>query len=77
MTSLSLGKPVFMKSQSPLYQQIASMGIRSVHDVSRLDSLDLHDVVREAQTIRNETIELLLREYSSESRLNHLSELLK
>ena len=77
MTSLSLGKPVFMKSRSPLYRQIVSLGIHAVHDASRLASMDLHDVVREAQSVRAETIDLLSREYSSESRLNHLSELLK
>lgn len=77
MTSLALGKPVFMKSRSPLYKQIASLGIQSVHDVLGLASIDLYNSIQEAQAVRDDTVGRLSMEYSSESRLNHLRELLK
>jgi hypothetical protein len=76
MTALTLGKPVFMKTKNPQLDMLKRMGIKPVYDVLEMHKLDLRDAIREAQKHREETMCAIDMEYSQESRLRHLKELL-
>jgi hypothetical protein len=76
MTSLVLGKPVFMKYTNVVYQMLKNIGISSVYDVNLLKEKPLHFYIEEAQTKRQETIELIRNVYSKELRLKYLKKLL-
>lgn len=76
MTSLVLGKPVFMKSTNVVYQMLKNIGISSVYDVNLLKEKPLFFYIEEAKSKRQETIELIRNVYSKELRLKYLKELL-
>ena len=76
MTSLVLGKPVFMKTKNPQYDMLKRMGVDSVHDVTEMHTKDLRSAIQKAQQERTATMLAIDREYSDQSRLNHLKELL-
>ena len=76
MTSLVLGKPVFMKSTNVVYQMLKNIGISSVYDVNLLKEKPLFFYIEEAQSKRQETIELIRNVYSKELRLKYLKKLL-
>ena len=76
MTALSLGKPVFMKTQNPQFDMLKRMGVESVYDVLQMHTVDLREAIRLAQLKRNATMKAIEREYSDQSRLNHLKSLL-
>lgn len=75
MTALSLGKPVFIKAQSPLFKQLSDIGIKAIYNVERMHSINLRDAIYEAQSHRMDTIERLRKEYSDDVRLIHLKNL--
>lgn len=76
MTALVLGKPVFMKTTNPQYFMLKSMGVKPVYDVQKMHETDLIQAIRDAQKFREETMSIIDREYSRESRLLHLRDLL-
>ena len=76
MTALTLGKPVFMKPMNPQYDMLLRMGVKSVYDVRGMHKVDLRQAIREAQGNRAVTMQAIEREYSDQSRLNHLKALL-
>lgn len=76
MTALVLGKPVFMKSTNVVYQTLKNLGLPSVYDVNLLKEKPLHFYIEEAQSKRQETIELIRNVYSKELRLKYLRDLL-
>lgn len=77
MIALALGKPVFLKTKSPIYKLLTSLGIDSVYDVFMMNSINLVDAIFQAQNNRNDTLERLSREFSTEVRLMHLKKLLE
>ena len=77
MTALTLGKPVFMKPMNPQYDMLKRMGVKPVYDVQEMHKADLRASIREAQSLREETMAAIDAEYSDASRLAHLKELLK
>ena len=76
MTALTLGKPVFMKPMNPQYDMLLRMGVKSVYVVRGMHKVDLRQAIREAQGNRAVTMQAIEREYSDQSRLNHLKALL-
>ena len=76
MTSLVLGKPVFMKSTNVVYLTLKNLGLPSVYDVNLLKEKPLFFYIEEAKSKRQETIELIRNVYSKELRLKYLKELL-
>ncbi|MBQ9417286.1 MAG: TDP-N-acetylfucosamine:lipid II N-acetylfucosaminyltransferase [Bacteroidales bacterium] len=76
ITMLTLGKPVFMKSQSVIYTLLKKIGIAHVYDVQQLRHLDLSTVCQAARADRPNTIAILRRYYSEESRLRYMSDLI-
>ncbi len=76
MIALSLGKPVFMKPQNPQYDMLKRMGVESVYDVRQMHTVDLRKAIWDAQAKREATMKAIDREYSDQSRLNHLKSLL-
>lgn len=76
MTSLTMGKPVFMKPDNALFLTLKRIGVQSVYDVNDLPRLELSDVIRNAHDVRSETEELLSHEFSIENRLSLLKQLL-
>lgn len=77
MTALTLGKPVFIKAQSPIYDLLVRLGVKSIYDVSVLSTVSLREAIIEAQANREDTVKRIAYEYSTESRLKHLNDLLK
>lgn len=77
ITALTLGKPVFLKAQSPLYSLFSDIGIKAVHDVALMYSINLRESIHDAQINRMDTIERLYAEFSKDVRLLHLKELIK
>lgn len=76
MTSLSLGKPVFMKTKNPQFDMLKRMGVKAVYDVLEMHTVDLRKVIVEAQAHRGETMHAIDMEYSDETRLKNLRKLL-
>ena len=77
MTALSLGKPVFMKPQNPQYDMLKRMGVESVYDVRQMHTVDLREAIINAQLKRETTLKAIENEYSDQTRLSHLKDLLK
>lgn len=77
MTSLVLGKPVFMKPANPQYGMLKRMGVVPVYDVRTMHEMDLIEAIRCAQQHRQETIKHVGAEYSMETRLKHLEKIIK
>lgn len=76
MTALALGKPVFMKSRNPQFDMLKRMGVKPVYDVLEMHKIDLREAIQVAQR-EHETTKLAIdKEYSDQSRRNHLKELL-
>ena len=76
MTSLALGKPVFLKRQSPFYNQLKCMGVKPVYDVNSIHRVDLLQTIRDAQEVRTDTLAKIGMEYSDSSRITSLKRLL-
>lgn len=76
MTALTLGKPVFMKPMNPQYDMLKRMGVLPVYDVREMHTVDLREAIALAQEHRAETMAAIEAEYSDQSRMNHLKELL-
>ena len=76
MTALTLGKPVFMKPMNPQYDMLKRMGVKPVYDVREMHKIDLREAIADAQKHREETMAAIEAEYSDQSRMNHLKELL-
>ncbi len=77
MTSLVLGKPVFMKPANPQYGMLKRMGVEPVYDVREMHTIDLKEAIRCAQQHRTDTIKRVGDEYSMETRLKHLEKIIK
>lgn len=76
MTSLVLGKPVFMKSSNVVYQLLKEIGVKTIYGVNEINKKKLSYYIEDAKKYRNETVELIKKVYSKEQRLMYLKELL-
>ena len=77
MTSLVLGKPIFMKPANPQYGMLKRMGVEPVYDVREMHTIDLNEAINCAQRKREDTITRIGNEYSMETRLRHLEKIIK
>lgn len=76
MTSLVLGKPVFIKPENPQYGMLKRMGVKPVYDVHEMHKVDLREAIRFAQANRADTIQRIAAEYSMQTRLKHVKNLI-
>lgn len=76
MTSLVLGKPVFMKSSNVVYQLLKEIGVKTIYGVNEINKKKLSYYIDDAKKYRNETVKLIKKAYSKEQRLMYLKELL-
>jgi len=76
ITSLVLGKPVFLKTINPVYAMLKNMGIPNLFDVSQIKDLNLLEVCRAAQNNRESCISIVHQYFSEQARLKDLSSLI-
>lgn len=72
VTSLCLGKPVFLKKDSPVFQMLTSIGIPNIYSTERLFTEDISDICKIAYESRSLTVSILKKCFSEEARLNDL-----
>lgn len=77
ITSLVLGKPVFLKRNNPVYAMLKNIGIPNVYDVFQIKGLNLSEVCRIAQDNREACVSVIHQYFSEEARLKNLSNLIK
>ena len=77
ISSLVLGKPVFLKTQSPVYSLLVSIGVKSIYDVKSISSINLREVISSAQKNCQDTVLRIKKEFSMKTRLAYLSDLLR
>ena len=77
MTAITLGKPVFMKSISPIYGMLKLIGVSSVYDVQMLKTVNLRTVVESAQKNRQMNMEKIASVFSERKRLQYWQALLR
>lgn len=76
MTSITLGKPVFMKACSPIYSMLKEQGCSSVYDVNEVRFANLEEIIQSANADRASNAAIVKKIYSEETRLNNWRELL-
>lgn len=76
ITSLMLGKPIFMKKNNASFKTFSSIGIKSIFDIKLLNDKSVSDAILYAQKNILETRLLLIKYFSREQRLLYLSKLL-
>lgn len=77
ITSLTLGKPVFMKFQNPVFQMMKKIGIPSIYNISDIGNLNISDICIKAQKKREYCVSIIKKYYSEEARLNNLKIIIK
>ena len=77
MTSLVLGKPVFLKPQNPVYSMLKSIGISSIYDVNELRKVDVDKIIVTAYNDRLRNAQIIAEIYSEETRLNYWRQLIE
>lgn len=77
MTSITLGKPVFMKACSPIYTMLKEQGCSSVYDVKKVNFENLEEIIQSANRDRANNVAIVKKIYSEDTRLNNWRELLK
>lgn len=70
-TSLTLGKPVFLKKKNAIKQYISAIGIKT-YDTNLIDQYDLESIILQERQNLKTTIEKLKVTISEEVRLNNL-----
>lgn len=76
ITSLTLGKPIFLKSQNPVFQMLKKIGVPYVYNISDLGNVNIFDVCLDAQNKREYCISIIKKYYSEDARLNYLKKIL-
>lgn len=76
ITSLVLGKPVFLKANNPVYAMLQNMGIPNLYDVSKIRSINFSEVCKIAQNNRGKCISIIQQYFSEQARLKDLSNLI-
>ena len=77
MTTIVMGKPVFLKATNTIYGLAKFSGISSVYDVDELPNINLKKVINDAHAERNRNVDIVSRMFSERVRLNCWKELLK
>lgn len=77
MTAITLGKPVVMKSCSPIYQMMKEQGCSSIYDVADISFANLEDMILAAVSNREQNMAIVRKINSEERRLNYWKELLQ
>lgn len=77
MTTVTLGKPVMMKSCSPIYQMMKQQGCSSIYDVADVSFANIEDMIQAAANEREQNMAIVRKINSEEGRLNYWKELLK
>ena len=76
ISSIMLGKPVFLKSSNPAYHTFISMGITSVYQIEELNDRKLREAVSESFEKIDTNRSIIKNVFSEEKRLSFLSQLL-
>lgn len=76
ITLITLGKPVFMKSISPVYSMLKSLGVTSIYDVCDIKKIDIHNVIESARKDRQTNIDKIANVYSEQVRIQYWKDLL-
>ena len=76
MTSITLGKPVLMKKQSPIYQMLLQQGCNSVYDVTNVSLRTIGEMIESAAVNRSKNMTVVKNIYSEEVRLDNWKHLL-
>lgn len=76
ITSLCLGKPVFIKKKSPVYPMLKSLGIPSIYSTDMMRKGDLNQICKMAFINRALTLSIIQQYYSEEVRLNDLQRII-
>lgn len=74
-TSITLGKPVFLKKKNAIKQYISAIGIKT-YDANLIDQYDLESIILQEKQNLGTTIEKLKITISKEVRLNNLKEIM-
>lgn len=71
VTSICMGKPVFIKKENVIYEVLRNVGIEEgLYDVSAIGNKKLSDFIKETQLARSRNVDILRQEYSITKRLN-------
>lgn len=76
MTTLVMGKPVFLKATNTIYGLAKYTGISSVYDVDELPKMDIEKAMNDARADRDKNSKIISSMFSEEVRLNCWKELL-
>lgn len=69
MTAITLGKPVFMKGNNPIYKMLKEQGCSSVYDVTKVSLKQSECMIKSAIVSRQENADIVKKIYSEETRL--------
>lgn len=76
VTSLCLGKPVFIKKESPLYSMLSKMEVPNVYSTNKLRNCDIQQLCSIAQKNRDLCLSIIQKYYSENARLSNLKKII-
>ena len=76
ITSLCLGKPVFIKRDSPIYSMLTSMGIPNIFCIDILKKGNVALLCEKAKKNRPQTLIIIQEFFSEQARLNNLKKII-
>ena len=76
ITSLVLGKPVFLKPNNPVCAMLKNMGIPNLYDIFQIGNLNLSEVCRESQYHKDSCVSKIKKIFSEQARLENLRDLI-
>lgn len=76
ITSLVLGKPVFLKTNNPVYSMLKNIRIPGLYAVSQIGSLNLSEVCGMAQLQKETCVSIIQHYFSEQARLKDLGNLI-
>ena len=76
MTAITLGKPVLMKGNSPIYQMMNGQGCSSIYDVTRVSFKHIDYMLKSAIESRTKNAAIVKKIYSEKVRLEDWKKLL-
>lgn len=76
ITSLCLGKPVFIKRESPLASMLKSIGVPAIYSIDMLNKRRISQICESACKDRPLTLSIIRDYYSEKARLNNIQEII-
>lgn len=70
MTAITLGKPVLMKANNPIFTMLKEQGCNSVYNVKEVKFNDVEKIILSANEERGNNADVVKRIYSEKTRLN-------